>query len=181
VTSTADIIACAVSVSSHSAAARSACQISDLPVKAGAVSQNSSRLDSSCPLVIGRSELHTGTFRQICLFPGPGATVAQPHTHTTHTYATKKRQQDAGAGRGMQAQSKAAVVSVAAHTQEIMAVQEHSMCLGDRPSVAPLCGRLARWPARSPEATPPAAVSTASSFTVGLKQHAPMSSRPIVS
>jgi len=96
VTSTADIIACAVSISSHSAAARRACQISDLPTKAGAVSQNSSRLDSSCPFVIGLSEFHTGACRQICLFPGPGATVAQTHTHTTHTFATNSRQQDVG-------------------------------------------------------------------------------------
>ena len=72
VTLMAEMIACAVSASSHSAAAFSACQISCLPWKAGSVSQNSSRLDLSCPIVIGVSELHTGAFRQRSLFPGPG-------------------------------------------------------------------------------------------------------------
>ena len=72
VTLMAEMIACALSASSHSAAAFSACQVSCLPWKAGSVSQNSSRLDLSWPIVIGVSELHTGAFRQRSLFPGPG-------------------------------------------------------------------------------------------------------------
>jgi hypothetical protein len=86
VTLMAEMIACAVSASSHSAAAFSACQISCLPWKAGSVSQNSSRLDLSCPIVIGVSELHTGAFRQRSLFPGPGtahhARVFEDARHT---------------------------------------------------------------------------------------------------
>ena len=71
-------MAWAVSFSSHSAAARSACHTSARPVNAGAVSQNSSRFDSSCPLVIGASASHLGVFRHNSLFPGPGRDERPP-------------------------------------------------------------------------------------------------------
>lgn len=57
------IMACAREwspVSRAYAAAFSASQISFLPSKAGAVSQNSSRLDRSCPSVSGTSLFHFG-------------------------------------------------------------------------------------------------------------------------
>mmetsp|Transcript_37437 Transcript_37437/g.92101 ORF Transcript_37437/g.92101 Transcript_37437/m.92101 type:complete len:261 (+) Transcript_37437:138-920(+) len=83
---TAEVMACAVSMSSHSAAARSACQISALPLNAGAVSQNSSRLDSSCPSVIDTSLFHAGGFLHSFLLLAP--TPSSPLRCTRRLAAT---------------------------------------------------------------------------------------------
>ena len=159
VTLMADIIACAVSASSHSAAALSACHISALPWKAGSVSQNSSRFDLSCPMVIGVSELHTGAFRQRSLFPGPGA--ARSHTRARRTLS-------------------AAFLGLGAPGRHGRSMLRREGCGvagggGRAPSGAPRpAARPARPRPRSPAAALALCASAASSLTDGLKQHAPM-------